>query len=176
MFIGFIAMSVTALLWPKQLWYLIGAIICVVAVFVIFRVDNKDEKKHMDKYANSHKKKLDILQNVLSTTFNITTKEKVEDLINIYQEFVDKKIQAEKRRNNIIFILFSVLSGVLTISFENMGVMGLDFVSWLCLAMLLLLLVALISMCIHFCACFDTVKVKYEIMINDLKQLLVYKY
>lgn len=56
----------------------------------------------MDKYVDSHKKKLEILEGVLVTEFGIKTEEKLNELINIYQEYVDKKNEEEKRRNGII--------------------------------------------------------------------------
>lgn len=51
---------------------------------------------------DSHKKKLEILEGVLVTEFGIKTEEKLNELINIYQEYVDKKNEEEKRRNGII--------------------------------------------------------------------------
>ena len=121
MFVACVEMIVTMLLFPKQLWYFIGVILCVVALFVLLRIDNKDQKKHMDKYVDSHKKKLEILESVLTTEFNIKTEEKLNELIGIYQEYVDKKNAEEKRRNGIILTIFSAFAGVLAISFENMG-------------------------------------------------------
>lgn len=106
MFVACAEVVVTMLLFPKQLWYFIGIIICLIAMFVLLGIDNKDQKEHMDKYVNSHKKKLEILKCVLVTEFSINTKEKVEELINIYQEYVDKKKEEEKKRNGIILTIF----------------------------------------------------------------------
>lgn len=101
MFAACAEMILTILLFPKLLWYFIGVIVCVVALFVLLGIDNKDQKKHMDKYVDSHKKKLEILEGVLVTEFGIKTEEKLNELINIYQEYVDKKNEEEKRRNGI---------------------------------------------------------------------------
>lgn len=71
MFAACAEMILTILLFPKLLWYFIGVIVCVVALFVLLGIDNKDQKKHMDKYVDSHKKKLEILEGVLVTEFGI---------------------------------------------------------------------------------------------------------
>lgn len=60
--------------------------------------------------------------------------------MNIYQEYIDKETSKEKKRNSIILTIFSVFAGVLTISFENMGVIGIDFTNWLYVATFLLVL------------------------------------
>lgn len=120
MFAACAEVIVTMLLFPQLLWYLIGVILCMAALFVLLGIDNKDQKKHMDKYVDSHKKKLEILESVLITEFGIKTEEKLNELINIYQEYVDKKKEEDKKRNGIILTIFSAFAGVLAISFENM--------------------------------------------------------
>lgn len=96
MFAACAEMIVTMLLFTKQLWFFIGIALCMIAMFVLLGIDNRDQKEHMDKYVNSYKKKLEILKGVLVTELSINTKEKVEELINIYQEYVDKKKNEEK--------------------------------------------------------------------------------
>lgn len=162
MFAACAEMILTILLFPKLLWYFIGVIVCVVALFVLLGIDNKDQKKHMDKYVDSHKKKLEILEGVLVTEFGIKTEEKLNELINIYQEYVDKKNEEEKRRNGIILTIFSAFAGVLAISFENMGLMGIDFTNWIYLATFLLVFVAAASIWIYSYTYFDSLKRKYE--------------
>lgn len=176
MFISCAEMIVTMLLFPKQLWYLIGVVLCVVALFVLLGIDNKDQKKHMDKYVDSHKKKLEILESVLMTEFGIKTEAKLKELINIYQEYVDKKKEEEKRRNGIILTIFSAFAGVLAISFENMGLIGIDFTNWLYIATFLLVFVAAASIWIYSYTYFDSLKRKYEMMIKDIKGLLLIKF
>ena len=103
-------------------------------------------------------------------------KEKIEELMNIYQEYIDKETSKEKKRNSIILTIFSAFAGVLTISFENMGVIGIDFTNWLYVATFLLVFVAAAGIWIYSYTFFDTLKRKYELMIKDLKDLLLLKY
>ena len=98
------------------------------------------------------------------------------ELINIYQEYVDKKKEEEKRRNGIILTIFSAFAGVLAISFENMGLIGIDFVNWIYLATFLLVFVAAAGIWIYSYTYFDSLKRKYEMMIKDLKELLLIEY
>ena len=176
MFVSCAEMICTMLLFPKQLWYCIGIIVLLVTMAVLLGIDNQDQKKHMDKYVDSHKKKLEVLEKVLVNEFNIKDKEKIEELINIYQEYVDKEADKEKKRNSIILAIFSALAGILTISFENMGVIGINFINWLYLATFLLVFVAAAGIWIYSYTFFDTLKRKYELMIKDLKELLLIKY
>ena len=79
-----------------------------------------------------HNKKIELLDNVLKKDeFQINTKEKIENLICIYQDYIDKKNEEEKDRNRIIFMMASAVAGILTISFENMDKIGINFSSWL---------------------------------------------
>lgn len=166
----------TMLLFPKQLWYCIGIIILLIAMVILISVDNKDQRNHMDKYVDSHKKKIEILDEVLESKFQINNKEKIEELMNIYQEYIDKETSKEKKRNSIILTIFSAFAGVLTISFENMGVIGIDFTNWLYVATFLLVFIAAAGIWIYSYTFFDTLKRKYELMIKDLKELLLLKY
>lgn len=143
---------------------------------ILISVDNKDQRNHMDKYVDSHKKKIEVLDEVLESKFQINNKEKIEELMNIYQEYIDKETSKEKKRNSIILTIFSAFAGVLTISFENMGVIGIDFTNWLYVATFLLVFVAAAGIWIYSYTFFDTLKRKYELMIKDLKDLLLLKY
>ena len=65
---------------------------------------------------------------------------------------------------------------VLTISFENMGIIGVDFQGWIYLASVLLILVAATSIWIYSYSLFGSLKGKYEMMIKDIRELLLIKY
>ena len=176
MFISCAEIIFTMLLFPIQLWYGIGIIILLIAMVILISVDNKDQRNHMDKYVDSHKKKIEVLDEVLESKFQINNKEKIEELMNIYQEYIDNEISKEKKRYRIILAIFSAFAGVLTISFENMGVIGIDSINWLYAATILLVFVAAAGIWIYSYTFFDTLKRKYELMIKDLKDLLLLKY
>lgn len=176
MIVALVEMVVTLFLFPNLHWYLVGCIVLLIALLMFLRIDSKDQKKNMDKYVGSYKKKIDILESVLKSEFHISKKEKIEELISMYQEYVDKKKEAEKRRNSIIVTMLSVFAGILTISFENMGLIGLDFSSWIYVATILLIFVFIASVWIYSYTYVDSLKEKYEMMIKDLKELLLLKY
>jgi uncharacterized protein (DUF983 family) len=176
MFIG-VALMIKAMLGSIQTqWCFVGVIICVIALFCVLIIDSMAQKKHMEQYVHSHKEKLKILDKVLSDEFQINTKEKLNSLISLYQEDVEKKKDEEKKRNGFILTIFSAMAGVLTISFENMGLIGIDFDSWLYVATILLIVVSVAGICIYIFTYFDGFKRKYELMIKDLKELSLIKY
>lgn len=176
MFTSCAEIILTILLFPKQLWFGIGIIILLIALVILIRVDNKDQRNHIDKYVDSHKKKIEVLGEVLESQFQINNKEKIEELMNIYQDYIDKETSKEKQRNRIIFTIFSACTGALTISFTNMGVIGIGFTDWLYVATFLLVIVAAARIWLYSYTLFDTLKRKYGLMIKDLKELLLLKY
>lgn len=176
MFVAYAEMILMLLSYPRRLWHLIGGIVCMGAFFLFMRIDSKDQKEHMDRYVDSYKKKLDILHEVLSNEFHIDTKEKIEELINAYQEYVDKRKEEEKRRNAIILAICSSLGSVLSISFQNMGAMGIDFNSWICIAVFLSIFLGIGGIWIYSYKFFDPLKKNYEMMVKDLKDLLLMKF
>lgn len=81
-----VEMIITMILRPEQLWYCIGIIALLATIILLVYVDNSEKKKSMDEYVGTQKKKLEILDDILQNKFNIKNKEKVENLISIYQE------------------------------------------------------------------------------------------
>lgn len=69
-----------------------------------------------------------------------------------------------------------MFAGVLSISFENIGMIGIDFMNWLYIATFLLVFVVAAGIWIYSYTFFDSVKRKYEMMIKDLKELLLIEY
>lgn len=73
-------------------------------------------------------------------------------------------------------MFFSACAGILTISFQNLGILGINFNAWILLAVLLLMFVVLITGWIYIYKYFEPLKGSYEMMIRDLKELLLIKY
>lgn len=176
MMLSMIEIIVTILLYPKRLYYLVGTVLLMIAGSILTLINNKDQKDNVSKYANSHKKKIEILNNVLKNEFGIDGKDKIQELIDIYQDYVNKEVEKEKKHNRVIVAICSALAGVLTISFENMEQIGISFNSWIYLAVLLISFAALATLIIYSNTFLDTLKVKYEMLIKDLKELLLIKY
>lgn len=176
MFISCAEIIITVILFPKQLWHAIGIIICIIVASILFLIDSKYQKEHMRECVDSQKKKLEILETVLVNEFQINSKEKVEALINIYQENLDRKQGENKKRRGIIATILTAFAGVLSISFQNMGLIGIDFINWMYLAIILLTIMLVVIFGINVDIYFDPLKKKYEIMVRDLKELLLLKY
>lgn len=176
MIVSMIGIIATVLLYPERLYYFGGIILLMIAGIILTLINNKDQKDNVIKHVDSHKKKIEILNNVLKTKFGIEGKDKIQELIDIYQDYVNKEVEKEKKYNRVIVAICSTLAGVLTISFENMEQIGISFNSWIYLAVLLISFAALATLIIYSNTFLDTLKVKYEMLIKDLKELLLIKY
>lgn len=176
MIVSMIEIIATVLLYPERLYYFGGIILLMIAGIILTLINNKDQKDNVIKHVDSHKKKIEILNNVLKTKFGIEGKDKIQELIDIYQDYVNKEVEKEKKYNRVIVAICSTLAGVLTISFENMEQIGISFNSWIYLAVLLISFAALATLIIYSNTFLDTLKVKYEMLIKDLKELLLIKY
>lgn len=173
--IAVIGMEVTLIRGSANIWVCGWTIVLVVAALIILFIETKNQKEHMDRYVNPHKEKIEVLEKVLGE-FNVKSKEKILELIGIYQDCIDKEKEKEKRRNGIIVVLFSALEVVLTISFPNMKMIGMDFSIWLYFALLLFCTVATAGILIYVYTLLGTLKQDYEMMIRELKELLLLKY
>lgn len=172
----FLLMFIALCKFHSQFGYYCSFILLLCDVIVLFLVDSYDEKKHMEKYADSHQKKIEILDKILIEKFNINSRTKVDELIEKYQKYINKKEKTEKNRNRIIYTLFSALAGALSISFVNLDIIGIGFTSWLVLATFISLFVGTVGIWIHSCTYFNSTKKKYEMMIQDLEDLELLKY
>lgn len=173
--VAIIEMIATMILFPRRAWSLLGILIFAIDMLAILHIDNKYQKNHMDKFTNFQKNKLEILEKVLFE-YNINNRTKIEELIAIYQEYIDKKTQETKRFQKIFTLLLSAAAGVLTISFENMRTIEMDFLTWVYFSEILLSFTAIIGFVMFFNMKFDPIKKYYQIMIKDLKELLLIKY
>ena len=174
--ISLLVAIITLIKFQKELWYLLWLGISIICVLALWRLDTQNQKRYMREHKESYKRRLEILENILRQEFHLETREKIEELIEIYQEYVTRKNQEEKERKKIILLFFSACAGILTISFQNLGILGINFNAWVLLAILLLLFVGLITGWIYIYKYFEPFKGSYEMMIKDLKELLLIKY
>lgn len=167
---------ITSLFLSNNVLLLIMAILEICSFTAIIVIDSVDQKKHLEKYSESQKDKIGILEQVLINEFNIKKRNKVEELIKIYQCYVDKRDVEEKSRNKLILTISSVIGSIISISFVNMDNIGLTFSDWFAFAVVLFIIMALVSGIIYVLKFFESLKRKYEIMIKDLRELLLIKY
>ena len=172
----FFGMIVLMTVLPNPVWFPLGSILCVLAVLTLLILDNRDRRINAYQHVKEYNKKIDILDDILKTEFSIDSANKIDILINKYQGYIDKQTKDDKKKNKIIFTLFTALAGVLSTSFLNLDVIGIDFLSWLSIAMFLLLIIGFVSALIYCYRSFDTLRQKYETMINDLQYVKLRKY
>lgn len=176
MILSIISMMVLLFLFPKDFWFLFGLIICAITVIILLVLDTKDQKVNLDSHIGEYKKQIDILYKVLKNDFKINSKEKIVELIQIYKTYIDKRDKEEKTRNKVIMALFSGLSAALSASLVNLDTIGIDFYSWLYFAAFLLISLGVVNIFIYSYKYFDSLKHRYENMVNDLESLNLYKY
>ena len=97
MILGGIIVTLSMPLQWKLIWQIFGVILLIVAVLSLLIIENKNEKKYMNNLIQFHNKKIELLDNDLKKDeFQINTKEKIENLICIYQDYIDKKMRKKK--------------------------------------------------------------------------------
>ncbi|MGN0170910.1 MAG: hypothetical protein ACI39H_09150 [Lachnospiraceae bacterium] len=172
-----IELIITTLLSLNFIWQVAGFLIFMTAFATILVIDGRDQKKHIDQYSDSYMKRLNILDEILlQEKFQINSREKLEGLREIYQDYIDESNKKEKRRNHMIYILFSALAGVLSISLTNLEQIEMTFSNWLYYAIIILVLFSVVAAAIYFLTPYDSLKKDYEMMVKDLTDLLVKNY
>ncbi len=167
-----IVLLMLATLLQKKGFSIICSVILSICLIIFLIAEKKERKNYVQENIELYKEKIDILQKILIEKFNINTREKIEDLINIYQESVNKKIDKAKKRERLIVAIYSIVVSMLTVSLENMEIINLQFTDWLNLTVILLIIIMFAVVLIYF----DTYKTKYELMIENLKELIILKY
>lgn len=167
---------VLLLIVPKDFWFLISMILCVIIAIILCIVDSKDQKINIINHTKEHKREINLLYKILLNDYKINSIEKLEILIQKYQKYIDKQNKAEKTRNRAIMTLLSGVLGILSISFSNLDTIGIDLYSWFCIVAFLLIIIGVISFWIYISKYFDSLKHKYEDMINDLEDVKILKY
>lgn len=171
-----IVLLMLATLLQKKGFSIICSVILSICLMSFLIAEKKERKNYVQENIELYKEKIDILQKILIEKFNINTREKIEDLINIYQESVNKKIDKAKKRERLIVAIYSIVVSMLTVSLENMEIINLQFTDWLNLTVILLIIIMFAVVLIYFDTYFDPYKTKYELMIENLKELIILKY
>ena len=154
----------------------ISAAVCLCASFGLIYIDNRDRKEHMDKHIGLRKQKLGILKSILEQDYNLNSRTKIEELLNLYSAGLQKQIEEEKRHNGIILGIYSATVGVIAFSFQNAGSFGMDISSWLVFASILCIFAGLGCIWVYSFRIFNTMKRKLERMIKDIQDLLLLNY
>lgn len=152
---------------------LIIMLITIIGLFVLY---NYDEKKNVEKHIETHITKVDILYDIITNRYNINTKEKVNELINMYESVIEKKENEEKRKSSLIKIFMSGYAGVMSISFANMSDVGLTLDVWIGIAVIISLYAVAIASAVYVPEIFDSTKKKYTRMVKDLNDILLIRY
>jgi len=157
-------------------YYLIMLGISILSMIVLLIIDNYDQKIKINVHIDEYKKKINLLNNIIKNEFSIDSEEKIDELILMYQKYIDKQNESDKKKNKIITTVFTVLGGILSASFLNIEKTGLDFIGWLEIALLLTFIVCCCSLYLYSMKYFDFTKNKYENIINDLESIKLLEY
>ncbi len=157
-------------------YYLIMLSISILSMIVLLIIDNYDRKIKINVHIDEYKKKITLLNNIIKNEFSIDSEEKIDELILMYQKYIDKQNESDKKKNKIITTVFTVLGGILSTSFLNIEKTGLDFIRWLEIALLLTFIVCCSSIYLYSMKYFNFTKNKYENIINDLESIKLFEY
>ncbi len=157
-------------------YYLIMLSISILSMIVLLIIDNYERKTKINVHIDEYKKKITLLNNIIKNEFSIDSEEKIDELILMYQKYIDKQNESDKKKNRIITTVFTVLGGILSTSFLNIEKTGLDFIRWLEIALLLTFIVCCSSIYLYSMKYFNFTKNKYENIINDLESIKLFEY
>ena len=161
----------------KNTLVLIGMIIEIALLIALGITDAKNEKISIQNRIKCHSEKLNLLIKILEEDeFKVNSKGKIELLITKYEEYIKSEKEGEKARNKIIVALFSGLATITTISITNLDLIGISFVEWLYLILLVLIIISGVSLWVYCGRFFQTNLFKYKQIILDLKDVIIWKY
>lgn len=147
--------------------FLINSIILIISMLVF-------DKKDIKEQANRYKVKIEILNGVLQD-YQMDSREKIEQLVLMYEKYIEKEEVKENRVRKAILTIGTIVASILTISFQNMGLLGVDLAGWALLASMLIMVAFIIIIAIYIDS-YNSMKRKYENMIRDLKNVILLEY
>ncbi len=147
------------------------SIIFTVGPILLYQMDLNNQRKNWERDKEKTQKKIGLLGTILSEDFNIQEKEQVNHLIHIYQEYLDRHKENVLNAKAQMYVLLSIVGGVVSITFVNMNILGLDFVQWFTDMFVIGVLVLGIGGAYCIPKMVDPNIRKYEMMVNDLMEL-----
>lgn len=156
--------------------FLICSINIIIMMIAMSIIEYIDERINIAHHKENYEKNVNILHDVIIKVVNNVNKEKIEELINNYQEIIEDKNTKQKSRNKILYAIGTVFGTILSLSFANMDKTGLHFSDWLKVCIIFLFIMMFIMFPIILYNFLDYQKKEYEGIIKDLKNLLLIKY
>ncbi len=167
-------------LFPNSFWFLCGLIPCIIIMIILVIMDGIDQKEHIATHVKEYTKKIDLLYNLLVEDFHIRNKDQLQEVISMFQEYVNAQDKQEQKINKIVVAVFTSLTGVLTTSLANLEAIGIGFADWLIVMLVIFIIVGVVSMLTYMIYYITkniyAKKEKYEAIINDLKYIRLCKY
>lgn len=150
-------------------------LVMLVLQIPLMRIHTSYRMEHLGAYKVRCWKQIELLNKVLVVSFGIDNDDKIRHLIKLYESCYAEKKKDEDKRNKMIYGIFSALTSILSASFFNMKKIGLDFSSWLLVAVLVGICFTMMVAFVYGLNLFDKQKENYKMMVKDLNELLLLK-
>lgn len=171
-----IGMLVSFVLCSNKILPFLLLVIFVGAIVTMYVYNFIDEKRNIEFYENSYSEKLSNFGIFLKDGYGISSRNKLEELMMLYQNKVDKITIREKKRNKVFATVVTAFTAFFSLLLNNLEETGIGFYGWMELAVFCLLIVSGIMGWVYCFDSIDSTKEKYEDMLNMIKDLILIKY
>lgn len=176
MFVFVTLMILLLFAYPNKFWFLLGLVPFFIVMLVLAIMDTKDRKINVMKHFEEYNKRINLLYEMLIENFSIDNKDKLSIVISKFQEYLDLQNKEDKKRNKIITLILTFVSGLITASLD----IGVDFSKWLNFIVLLSVFASLASFFVfvvfYIKKNLNTKIEKYKLIINDLEYIKLCKF
>lgn len=176
MFVFVILMMLLLIAYPNKFWFLLGLVPFFIVMLVLAIMDTKDRKINAMKHFEEYNKRINLLYEMLIENFSIDNKDKLSIVISKFQEYLDLQNKEDKKRNKIITLILTFVSGLITASLD----IGVDFSKWLNFIVLLSVFASIASFFVfvvfYIKKNLNTKIEKYKLIINDLEYIKLCKF
>ena len=148
---------------------LIGTVFLTVFYYTIQWHDSDRVKK-------KRKKQLKMLSDILRLHFNIQTREKIQELIDIYQAVLDRKEKEEKKLKGIMLFSANLVIAALSALWKYGSGNSEGISAWIEIAIILMVTIAVGWVLFILLTKTDSFRNGSEMMVRDLKDLQLMKY